>query len=56
MDSYPERWRDWPDEARQPVFIKNTTVPIPAMETLRDERGIMLEFILFHFRKRIFNL
>jgi hypothetical protein len=28
INSYPERWRDWPYEARQPVVT--TVVPIPA--------------------------
>jgi hypothetical protein len=39
ITSYQEWWRGWPDETRQPVFFINTTVPIPAMETLIDERG-----------------
>jgi hypothetical protein len=34
---YPERWRDWPYEARQPIM----TVPIPAGEIPRDKEIYM---------------
>jgi hypothetical protein len=27
--SYQQRWRDWPDEARQPAIINIAMVPIP---------------------------
>jgi len=35
-NSYPEWWRDWPNETRQPAF--NATVLIPADLNLKDER------------------
>jgi hypothetical protein len=33
---YPERQRDWPDDARQPLFL-NSMVPNPT-EQVRSER------------------
>ncbi len=35
-DSYPERRRDWPYEARQPALTG--VVPTPATERLGDKR------------------
>ena len=39
--SYPERWRDWPYETRQPAFFYKAAVPIPAVYVyiLADERS-----------------
>ena len=36
-NSYPERWRDWPYETRQP---DNVTVLTPAEEILEDESRV----------------
>ena len=37
--SYPERRRDWPDEARQPTWVCPGAVLIPAHPRMREMRG-----------------
>ena len=57
--SYRERWRDWPDEARQPAMIDMVKVPIPAGSVfLTDERKgpIDWETILSASVERIFYI
>ncbi len=38
MNSYPERRRDWPEEASATDF--KSTVPIPASGSLKDKKSV----------------
>jgi hypothetical protein len=48
--SYQERWRDWPDEARQPQFFQNWKVPIPAGAILGDKKRNMKKSLFYSGR------
>jgi hypothetical protein len=60
--SYPERWRDWPDEARQPgggTRGAQAMVPIPTLIGMagEDERRSPVDNCDFsHFRGEVFFL
>jgi hypothetical protein len=47
-NSYQERRRDWPDEARQPAQTC-AVVPIPTANWLKDERGNLTSFVVKRF-------
>ena len=52
---YPERWRDWPDETRQPCLadiLRGKGANSCSAEALRDkERGMSITHTLFLFEE-----